>query len=531
MTDSDSSAKSRTVSNMQRACLNCRCRCDAKRPVCQQCRLRPPRHGKPCKYTHAPPPEEASTHREDSRDFEVDEGLIFLADPYLSPPLRQLYSPEELSPLSMLPSSIGYTPDCSPLSSPPSSIEQHYTPDSLSRSLNPAPTPPFIDALLSRFAHHPLFFFDPSDFRRFVSLPSPSLRSSHLSEGLMYVLQLWAHRISPTEGSSSWEDDLLFLASHHIPGEIMKDAPTSTQHPHRTLQLIQACILLSLYYLDVSRPAEGRYYCAAATSLALTAGLHRLGSPLAPKSFPSFAFDEAVVPLPPDATRGMEMVAAFWSVVLLNNYWVAVCGAPSCIASDLVITTPRQGDAPMGGNDPADGHFTRARLIEASVLHERTISFIARDHQNPQNEGEFWQFDHDLRTLAGTLGHPQAINDPLEREMAMTAHALVQAALVRLHAPYLHPCVDPRVTHSHGKCLAAARALVDCLDVVTSLNHVDPVLGPLLACAADVYASQLPDPAASAEWGRTLLLVEHMAQRSPLARKCLMRYEFGHGRR
>lgn len=49
---------------------------------------------------------------------------------------------------------------------------------------------------------------------------------------------------------------------------------------------------------------------------------------------------DPALPVPPDVTRAKEMVDAFWSVVTLNNYWVAAFGVPSSIPRDVSIRTP-----------------------------------------------------------------------------------------------------------------------------------------------------------------------------------------------
>ncbi|KAF8212683.1 hypothetical protein K438DRAFT_2167526 [Mycena galopus ATCC 62051] len=122
-----------------------------------------------------------------------------------------------------------------------------------------------INVFLRHFARNHCFFLDPTQFQRSAS-------AAHLlPRGLLNAVLLWAIRLSanPIADSAYSEVEVLAQTVHHVASDIA----TVEASPHRALHLIQAEILLSLYYLDCGRFLEGNYHRAAATSLAFTAVL------------------------------------------------------------------------------------------------------------------------------------------------------------------------------------------------------------------------------------------------------------------
>jgi hypothetical protein len=243
---------------------------------------------------------------------------------------------------------------------------------------------------LCRFTPRHFFFLDPSDILRGVHV-NPALPI-----GLANAIYLWATRTSPTPTHSTrtWETEFLRRTVHHLSQDVaalgLQASIQSQYMPHaHILQIIQASVLLSLYYLESARPLEGRYHSAAAVSLAFTAGLHRVGSvpytaQVAPPLLLSF------IPLLPSPPEG-QMISAFWTVVLLDNYWVVTSGAPSLVPSDAAISTPypvrrlpimhahsgRLKDLIQDIQHHSDSPHTS--LTKASILLESTITFVSRE--------------------------------------------------------------------------------------------------------------------------------------------------------
>lgn len=113
-------------------------------------------------------------------------------------------------------------------------------------------------------------------------------------------------------------DSALYHIAHDLAGT----------HPHKVLHVIQAEILLSYYYLNAGSVLEGTYHASAALSLTFSSGLHLIRSSAAPNDTfldPLSGLKYRLDP-PSDFTEEGERVNAFWAVVVLNNYWIALYG-------------------------------------------------------------------------------------------------------------------------------------------------------------------------------------------------------------
>ncbi|KAJ6463124.1 hypothetical protein C8R47DRAFT_1202068 [Mycena vitilis] len=452
-------------------------RCDGERPVCQRCRLQPPRSLAPCKYSHAPAggvssEEEILTYMRHGP--EQDPARVLLSDPYAIPPSQR----QRVRPAAEL----------------------------LNISLHPFGTPEPPDLTAALYALHffrsrpsDFFFLDPAAFKQSALLPQLFGRPDRLPRGLLNAVSLWATHISPTSvahGAYS-EDERLNQTVHHLTHDVATvDLP---QHQHTTY-VIQAQVLLSLYYLDSGNLVQGNYHCAGATSLALTAGLHQLGTPSQPLYPPQGFLSTAPAPA---CAPNNELISAFWSVFLLNNYFVAASGAPSGIPCDPPIRTPWPTDSPL------------ARRTKASFLLERTISFMTRN-SGPTYSSQFRQIGLRLETFRSNIP-PLDAAVPISQGSLVT-HALVSAAIVRLYAPHSSTSVTARF-----KCLGAATHIAARLVHMhlEEWEHIDPILGPLLAAFADVLVDNLPFGAPQGDLNTILSTMYSFAHRSPLIRQCL----------
>ncbi|KAJ6600128.1 hypothetical protein B0H10DRAFT_2231001 [Mycena sp. CBHHK59/15] len=384
-------------------------------------------------------------------------------------------------------------------------------------------TEPLVAVFLHRFGTSPFFFLDASRFRQSALSSLPSGHPDLLSPGLVSTTYLWGIQISPTvTDAAQSEDGCLSIAIHNVAQDLAR-----TQPPHLILQTIQAEILLSLYYLDAGRLEQGRSHSATATSLALSSSLHLIGSHRHPPHPPFVLSDSSLTALPdPSGTR--EMVSAFWSVVVLNNYWVAASGVPSGIPYDTPITTPWPTDvftpwSPsfaqimqfLNGND-TDGLSSLALSAKASILLERIIAFSARDPGLP-HPPEFMGLDARLETFRASL--PSHSTPAFPPHTFLVAHALTNGAIIRLHAPYAHGSQT-----SLHKCFTATRCLVAHLNNLNlaEWDHADPILGPLLSAGADFYISQLPAfPAVAADLQTVMSAMTALARLSPLIQQSL----------
>lgn len=191
-----------------------------------------------------------------------------------------------------------------------------------------------MDIFFHHFSRHQFFFLDRTQFEK-----SATSRPDLLPRGLLNAVALWANRVSvntiPIADSTYSEDELLAGTVYHVAREITAVEAS----PQRMLYMIQAEVLLSLYYLDSGHLLEGNYHRAGATSLAFSAGLHQLGSSTQGRYAPSVFLDTRI-PVQMDNLSKREMIDCFWSVVILNNYCVAASDVPSSIPRDVPISTP-----------------------------------------------------------------------------------------------------------------------------------------------------------------------------------------------
>ncbi|KAJ7311004.1 hypothetical protein DFH08DRAFT_455474 [Mycena albidolilacea] len=496
MTDScDSGARGRPTSYLRKACLNCRRRkigCDGERPICRRCRLQPPRSLNPCTYLHAAvggavPSQlgksmEAMQNRIDVLEHQLellngqDLSKVFLEEPYSNQRFQGLAPDSEIWDDLMQFGGIS-----SPLE------ESHELTGTL------------LDLFLRHFARHPFFFLDSPQFQHTALLPDLFPHS------LLVAVALWATHVSanPLDESVYSQEKLLARTVHHV----AQDIAAGGALPQRILHMIQTEILLSLYYLDHGRLLEANYHCAGATSLAFISGLHQLGA-----SLQNVVVQGENISIPLDAILRMEMINAFWSVLLINNYCVAASNTPSSMPYDAPISTPWPTHFPNVTLSPAlfldeddvNGHSPLTLLVKSSIQLERTMSFTAR---NPRIfaclplPSEFWAIGIRLELFRSCLP-PVDIAHSTD-QISLITHAFVNAGSKCLIAA---SCVALRLADAH----------------LTEWEIVDPILGPLLAAIADVLIVSLTHiPQASAHLQAMLSAMQTLARRSPLIQQYL----------
>ncbi|KAJ7074500.1 hypothetical protein C8F01DRAFT_1242738 [Mycena amicta] len=497
-----------SISNLQRgaACSNCRrrkIRCDGIRPNCGQCRNRPPRSGDPCAYDqettgsgHQTPAEMQQTIRRLQARIDELERTTGRTPSHLT--LHHPYS---------APASRSGTPQPNDFQEP--SIEVRVQ---------------LINLFLDQFLDTGFMFLDPITFSEAALRPLPFGHGDRPAPALLGSVYLWACIRSPGQGS---KDSFLRVAIQHLPVNA-NPSFNFAQYPILVLQAIQAHVLLSLYYLHEALPAQGRYHAAAAASLALTAGLHRLHAPsLVPQ--PPFALARAapVFGQVPDTgiTDAAMRVSAFWAVAIVNNCWVAAQGGPSSISYSTSVETPWPGGTRAGstiskflnGHD-SDGFSSVAMLAKASTLMERVAAAGARiSGLDPTT----------FNTLSQRLDVFYAVLPPLLRlveadQALLVAHGLTLMAIIHLHAP-------PR--GARVRLRAAADAISELLDIAIGRDDVDvhPIFGPVAAAAVSVYTNEVRalrpgsqehrDAHESLE--RVVRAMRRWAPNSPIMRVCL----------
>ncbi|KAJ7066340.1 hypothetical protein C8F01DRAFT_1122977 [Mycena amicta] len=482
-----------SLPNIQRggACSNCRrrkLRCDGARPSCAPCLNRPPRSGEPCQFEQEAPPGHQTPRQMQGTIQSLTtriEDLEHKASPALEDVLR---SPS--------------------FEEPPREI--------LSKLL---------ETFIERFAHSGYFFLDLQRFPQAVLLPLPFGHPSRPSPALLSIVYLWGSLHSSSIPRSLREDTLLLAALQHLPADIRGFAI----HPKLVVETIQAELLLSVYYLHAALPIQGRYHAAAAASLALSAGLHVLHT-LEHHNPPAYPLAEMLLPPANDPIETMERVKAFWSVVFVNNCWVAVQGCPSAIPRGTTVDTPWPGGTAVGSTicrfldgQETDGYDSFTLLAKASTLVERSCFYAMRNPGDPPIDATaFAALEHRLHTFQLSLPPSTATDRAL-----ILAHAFADLAILRLHAP-----LSRTSEHSRYQTLASAGRIAA---VVSSATDNDPLYAPVFSAVCSVYAEELshirsgvPTPQARAQYHdieeRLNLVVGAMnklALSSPIMQRCV----------
>ncbi|KAJ7260488.1 hypothetical protein B0H12DRAFT_1069720 [Mycena haematopus] len=489
-------------------------KCDGVRPICSQCRLRPPRSKEPCEYPQL-------------------EGQ--------NPPLADGSPSQMLETINALRNRINeleYLADPDPtriyLNQPYESRSQSHSPDlpdlgylTLTQTNIPEPSADLIasliDVSLARFANSGYFFLHASQFRHSAVLPLPFGHRDRPSPALLSAVYLWGTVLSSVTPEPYTADAFLACALQNIPQDLVGIA----EHPELVVHTIQAEVLLSLYYLHIACPVQGRYHASVAASIALGANLHSIRSQRYHSAYPPFTLETS---LPPPRTPAEESIRidAFWAAVVVNNLWTGVEGSPSLSVAGQ-LTPALQGGATitkfLNGNDE-HGSSAMAHLAKASILLERIIAFSGRT-VGPPDPTSLASLDRRLHTFQAALA-------PLPGAPTLVlTHALVDLAIVRLHAPYMRTSDSAR-----AKCLAAAARVVVGVGAVSILDGArssDPMLGPIYAAVAGVYVDEITalrqpgrrSPRAMAlsgeletRLGTLMSVMASLAPYSPLVERC-----------
>ncbi|KAJ7233729.1 hypothetical protein B0H12DRAFT_1239252 [Mycena haematopus] len=510
-------------------------KCDGRKPICSQC-ARSPGTADDCEY----PLEGRSRtqHLEETikklqtriGELEAtanDQSGILLHEPYDGgdaslmsleiPQYIDSWTPSQPADISTSPSSRVNTPSSASSSS---TLVLEEPPAHLTEEL--------VDAFLDNFTHVG-FFLDPASFRHSALLAFPFGHYERPSPALLSAVYMWGSRLSRTPRHPVYNEDAFLVCTLQ---NIHQDL--GGNHPHRVMHGIQAEILLSLYYLTLGRPVEGIYHSSAAVSLAISANLHLIKSSQVTLQ-PCFGVLETPFSPPAHAREEGERINAFWTTVIVNNYWRAAHGTPSALPyHDTPIDTPWPRDlddyvssvsgftpsysspspTPMpeyhqhlfdaidamgngGGGETVtkflrgrnvDGFSALALLAKASILLERAITFSTRYSDRADAaafdslDGLLDQFLHSL-----PLGLELRGVEVSTRSLLVT-QTLTHAAIIRLHAHRIHTS-----NVSRSKYLAAARAVVHSIKSTDFSNwpHVDPIMGILWTTVSEVFIGEL----------------------------------------
>ncbi|KAI5827875.1 hypothetical protein K523DRAFT_308419 [Schizophyllum commune Tattone D] len=552
-----------------KACMNCRflkIKCDGARPVCGPC-LKHPKDDE-CEYDG---PGRSRTKALEEQVHRLESRIQELENPGETTPsvtLHEPYSPTHqlsLSPHSSPPSHTGISlsASISPYETTPASTgspslldRPHALPIKSSSSGGSRASPsvadrkpfsPFeepdvsvIRVLLDNFLPHASefgFFLSTSRFYNAALVPAPAGHVTRPLPALLFAVYLFGVHLSRTDSSQAQSSTFLNQALQTL------SVALTSGHPQRVLHTIQTHVLLSYFFYRSGLNIEAKYHAAAACSLVISSGLHKVRSPSA---YPG-AIGESPIQTSPillhkpvaDAIEEGERISALWSTFALSRLLAVALDPPDAICGvfdvpGVQIDTPwpltmkeyEDGAMPenlqstatvrnfVTNNDwySGDGNSGAALFAKAVILIHRA-AYVAGLFSDPMSQRDYQTFSslftttHSLLSAfrerlpplivhtppllahgAAFMPHPSSPppQDPALRTLLLT-HNLMNAAFIKLHMPFFRS--DP-VSRQH--CVAAAQAMFDFGNVdIRRFHCLNPIVGTLWTLAVQVLIDEV----------------------------------------
>ncbi|KAF5381717.1 hypothetical protein D9615_005579 [Tricholomella constricta] len=527
-----------------KACINCRRRkikCDGDRPSCGQC-ARSNGAFEDCEYPGAGP-----THTQMLED----------RISHLKNRIRQLENSDEPSNVALHnPYSRGSPPQFS-CDATTSAVPSGYSsPDSRPSSLTGSPSsvlrntvfpppvqePPmeimllFIN-LFYQYCPRFGFFLNTARFHQSFLLPLPIGHHARPTPALLNAIYLWGSHLSPSQPDGFDEKGFLRNCLYHLSKDL------SSSHPQKIIHSIQAEVLLSYYYLKHGKVLGGNYHANAAVSLSLSTGLHRIRTPgnsppdSSPKGSPQSS--TTALPSPADSTEEGERIDAFWAVLILNNYWIAIqeshsmfydlqntgvdtpwpmdvieyqlaspsfskisrIGRPALLTWRIQQLLPRVSSGTIKRFlecATIEGCSVMALHAKGTVLLEQATIIRASSSSEDPNSGTEGMASSGAFTHLDTLIDQFKTHFPMvdqmdvkssETETLLVMQMMTHAATIKLHLPLS----DNGDSHSRQKALHAAQSIAVLTHNVTptSAIRIDPIVGVLWTAACEVFVHEL----------------------------------------
>ncbi|KAL1745531.1 hypothetical protein HDZ31DRAFT_36200 [Schizophyllum fasciatum] len=554
-----------------KACMNCRflkIKCDGARPVCGPC-LKHPKDDE-CEYdgpgrsrTKAL---EEQVHRLETRIQELENPgettpSVTLHEPYspshqvsLSPhssptshagiSLSASISPYETTPVSTGSPSLLDRPHALPIKSSSSggSRASPAAPDRKPFSPFEEPDVSVIRVLLDNFLPHASefgFFLSTSRFHQSALIPASPGHASRPLPALLFAVYLFGVHLS-TRTDAMQAQSTTFLNQTL---QTLSVALTSG-HPQRVLHTIQTHVLLAYFFYRSGLNIEAKYHAAAACSLVISSGLHKVRSP----NVYAGILGESPVRTSPillhkpvaDAVEEGERISALWATFALSRLLAVALDPPEAICGvfdvpGVQIDTPwpltmqeyEDGALPDGlqstgtvrnfvnNNDwySGNGNSVVASFAKAVILIHRA-AYVAGLFSDPMSPRDYQTFSHLFTSTHAllvafrdripalithtppVLAHGSAAlmpppaspvpQDPSLRTLLLT-HSLTNAALIKLHLPFFG---SDAVSRQH--CVVAAQAMFDFGNVdVTQFACLNPIAGTLWTLGIQVLVDEV----------------------------------------
>ncbi|KAF9465467.1 hypothetical protein BDZ94DRAFT_1189325 [Collybia nuda] len=500
-----------------KACVNCRRRkikCDGEKPVCSQC-ARSNGSFEDCEYPGGGP---TQTQILEERISHVQSRIHQLENPseIISVPLHHPYDPASIANFDFAPNRSWSAPSHSrrlPTTRSPMTTPSPVSRSPALRSISTAtlthiqePPPDVMQLVADAFYHHcPRFgfFLNIERFHKSFLLQFPVGHPARPSAALINAVFLWGTHLSPTLAETYDERAFLRNTLHYLSKDL------SSSHPQKVLHGIQAEVLLSYYYLKNGKVLEGNYHANAAVSLSLSAGLHRIRTPGTSNIFQgNIRPSNPALPSPTDGIEEGERIDAFWAVLVLNNYWVAIQESHLMFydLQNVEVDTPWPMDSteyelhllPQESsgtiknfleNTSIEGMSITALHAKAAVLLEQAT--VLRTHgKKPASCSEaLIQLDSLIDQFKSNFPLLDRLNSRAPgRETLLITQMMAHVATIKLHQPF-----SDGHKHSRDKSLFSAQSIAGLTrDMMpTRALQIDPILGVLWTSACEVIMQEM----------------------------------------
>ncbi|KAL1658403.1 hypothetical protein GGF50DRAFT_108607 [Schizophyllum commune] len=551
-----------------KACMNCRflkIKCDGARPVCGPC-LKQPKDDE-CDYDG---PGRSRTKALEEQVHRLESQIHELEKPGVTTPSVTVHEPcSPAQKLSLSPHSsptshagISLSASISPYDTTPASTDSpslldrlHALPIKSSSSGGSRPSPsvadrkpfsPFeepdvsvIRVLLNSFLPHASefgFFLSTSRFYNAALVPAPAGHVTRPLPALLFAVYVFGVHLSHTDSSQAQSSTLLNQALQTL------SVALTSGHPQRVLHTIQTHVLLSYFFYRSGLNIEAKYHAAAACSLVISSGLHKVRSPSAypgaigesPIQTSSILLHKPVA----DAIEQGERISALWSTYALSRLLAVALDPPDAICG--VFDVPgAQIDTPwpltmkeyedgmletlqstatvcnfVTNNDwySGDGSSSAALFVKAVISIHRA-AYVAGLFSDPMAQQDYQTISSLFMTThsllcsfrerlpplivhappllaygAAFMPHPSSPppQDPALRTLLLT-HNLMNAAFIKLHMPFFRS--DPV---SRQCCVAAAQAMFNFGNVdIWRFHCLNPIVGTLWGLAVQVLINEV----------------------------------------
>jgi len=362
--------------------------------------------------------------------------------------------------------------------------------------------------LLDIFAAHRHQFGLEINMGRLVeSLTLPASKQRH--PALLNAIFLWSCCLSRPGPLSQYEN--------HYLTRTLDSLADALRQPDKTVDVVQASCLLSLYYFSNGRMLEGSYHASAAAALVAQFGLEIGAS--AQQNYDllhTIRIESAQDPM----EQG-ERILAFWQAYNLDYCWSVVLRKSPVIRDGRYVFTSAtpsysedyevvegghlfQTSRPFVEASPvsiSNGYSTLALRSKASALFQRAdrLSSSLVSHAPPSNalREDIQVLEHAISRLQATIIPPHQFDSiPCDKHSLVVIHTLTHAAMILLYSRFSQD--DPA---SYDKCLSSTRSIVALIKhhaLDADLAFLDPIVSCCWTLAAETLLRELET--ADAAW-------------------------------